>query len=55
LEVSGQFFFPAALPWEKDLRYQLDRRLVDPKDGLEIMEKRKILFLPGIETGPSIP
>jgi hypothetical protein len=34
-------------------RYPLDRRLGGPRGGLDDVEKRKFLLLPGLELDPS--
>jgi hypothetical protein len=49
LEVSGQLHSPTSLAPRKEPRYPLDRRLSGPKTGLDDMEKRKFLTLPGLE------
>jgi hypothetical protein len=48
LEVSGQLHAPAALSLGKFPRYLLGRRL-GPTTGLDDVERRKILRLPGLE------
>jgi hypothetical protein len=50
--VSGQLRAPAALPRGKSVRYSLDRSWVGPRVGLDDMEKRKFLTVPGLELRP---
>jgi hypothetical protein len=42
MEVSGQLHASAALPREKSVRYQSDRRLGGPTAGVVAVEERKI-------------
>jgi hypothetical protein len=50
MEVSGQLEVPAALPPEKGPRYPLCiGGLVDLRAGLDGVENRKFLTLPGLE------
>jgi hypothetical protein len=39
-------------PGERAPRYPLNKRLVDPRAGLDNVEKRKLLTLPGLELRP---
>jgi hypothetical protein len=48
LEVSCQLHAPAALPLEKEPLYPLDTRWADPSSGLDAVEKKKLLTLPGL-------
>jgi hypothetical protein len=41
MEVSGQLHAPAALCPGKEPQYPLDRKLVDPRAGLDAVEKRE--------------
>jgi hypothetical protein len=51
--VSGQLHAPAALsPRERAPRYALDRRLGRPSAGLDDMQKRKFVTLPGLQLRP---
>jgi hypothetical protein len=52
LEVSGQLHAPVALSPRKSPQYTLDRRLDGPRAGLDDVEKRKCLTLPGLELWP---
>jgi hypothetical protein len=48
--VSGQLHVPAALPpGERASATHWIRGWVDPRAGLDDMEKRKFLILPGLE------
>jgi hypothetical protein len=49
MEVSGQLHAPAALLPEKSLENPLDEAGWAPKTGLEDVENRKFLTLPGLE------
>jgi hypothetical protein len=46
---TSELHAPAAVPSRKRSRYPLDMRLVGPRIGLEDVESRKILPVPGIE------
>jgi hypothetical protein len=50
--VSDQLHAPAALPRGKSPQYPLVRRLGGPRAGLDDLEKRKVLTLPGLELQP---
>jgi hypothetical protein len=50
--VSGQFHAPAALPLGKEPGTHWIRGWVDPRAGLDDVEKRKFLTLPGLELRP---
>jgi hypothetical protein len=52
LEVSGELHAPAVLSWGMFPLYILDRKLGDPRAGLDDREKRKFLIIPGIELRP---
>jgi hypothetical protein len=52
MEVSNQLQAPAALPWRKSPRYPLDRRFGGLGAGLDDVERRKLLILPGLEIRP---
>jgi hypothetical protein len=47
--VSDQLHAPATLPPGKSPRYPLYRRLLNPRAGLNDMEKWKFFTLPGLE------
>jgi hypothetical protein len=48
--VSGQLHAPSAFPRVKEPpRYPLERRLGGPRAGLDDVERRKFLTLPGLE------
>jgi hypothetical protein len=49
MEVSGQLHSLAALPWYNFLRYHWIGNLEGSKFGLDTVEKKKLLSLPGIE------
>jgi hypothetical protein len=54
--MSGQFHDPAALaPWEIAHGTHWIGRWVGPRAGLDVVEKRNILLLPGFEPRPSSP
>jgi hypothetical protein len=51
--VSGQFHIPAALlPWERAPATHWRGGWVNPRAGLDDVEKRKFLTLPGLELRP---
>jgi hypothetical protein len=52
LEVSGQLHTPAALPRAKSPMSHWIEGWIDPSFGLEDLEKRKFLTLPGLELLP---
>jgi hypothetical protein len=52
LEVSGQLHAPAALPRERAPGTHFIGSWVDPRAGLEDMEKWKLLTLQGLELPP---
>jgi hypothetical protein len=49
MEVSSQLHAPAALSQGKEPRFPLEINWVGPRTGLDAVEKRKKLALPGIE------
>jgi hypothetical protein len=49
MEVSGQLHAPAALPPGKSPGTHFIGGWVEPREGLENMEKWKFLTLPGLE------
>jgi hypothetical protein len=49
LEVSGQLHAPAALPPGRSPRYPFVGGWVDPRAGLDDMEKWQFFTLPGLE------
>jgi hypothetical protein len=52
LKVSGRLHTPAALPPKKDSHYPLDKCWVGPRTGVENVEQRQFLILPGLELRP---
>jgi hypothetical protein len=50
--MSGHLHAPATLAPGKSPQYPLDRRWVDPRVGLDDVEKRKFLTQPRLEFGP---
>jgi hypothetical protein len=50
--MSGQFHAPTSLSLGKELPYHLIGVWVDPRTGLDDVEKRKFLTLPVLELGP---
>jgi hypothetical protein len=56
MEVSGQLHAPAALPrGERTRGTHWIGDWMDPRADLDVVEKRKILLVPGIEPRPSNP
>jgi hypothetical protein len=55
MELSGQLQAPAALPHERPPGIHSIEDWVGPRACPEVVEKKKILSLPGIETRPSNP
>jgi hypothetical protein len=54
LEVSGQLHAPAALPPGNSPGTHFIGGRVDPRAGLDDMEKRKFFTLPGLELLPPL-
>jgi hypothetical protein len=55
MEVNGQLLARPLYPVENNTEYPLNRIVVDPRAGLEVMSKRKSVLLAGIEPQFSIP
>jgi hypothetical protein len=54
VEVSDQLHSPAALPRERAPCPHWIGGCVDPRAGMDRIEKRKLLPLPGLEIRPSV-
>jgi hypothetical protein len=50
--MSGQFHHPTALPWERAPGTHWIGGWVGPRAGLDVVEKKKLLTLPGLELRP---
>jgi hypothetical protein len=51
LGVSGELHVPSVLPLAKEPSVSICRRLVEPRAGMDDLETRKFLTLPGIDRG----